>query len=83
MLPTTWCWGTRRPTTLILGHPSSKWWAPSYLCLRDPLVWVGTSSRAASGGYRSFLPLSCCGVQVSCLRWFVAHILDRLGWGGD
>lgn len=57
MLPTTWCWGTRRPTALTLGHPSSKWWAPSYLCLRDALVWVGTISRAASGGYSSFFPL--------------------------
>lgn len=82
MLPTTWCWGTRRPTALTLGPPSSKWWAPSYLCLRDPLVWVGTISRADSGGYLSFFLLSCFGVPVPCLRWLVAHILYRLGWGG-
>lgn len=80
MLPTTWCWGTRRSTALTLGHPSSKWWAPSYLCLRDPLVWVGTISRAASRGDHSFSPLSCFGGPSSMLK--VVGGLDRLGWGG-
>lgn len=61
MLLTTWCWGTRRPTALTLGHPFSKWWVPSYLCLRDSLVWVGTISRDVSGEDHSFPPFLVLG----------------------